>query len=283
MPIVFSSLSVYSSFCIVIHQLPNLVTLFSDIHVSAKRINDFLISSEIEKNDWAIRCSDAEMECCYEIWPDYCLRRNDNYQMECCFYSINIKNGNFYRKQTKSKSFENPVTKKVVGQITENTEPLLTPENALTTDNDNRVHLEISNLNLQIPKGSLIAVIGKNGSGKTTFLEALLGELYAHTIQDPETNTPINQKLIIDGSICYITQMPWIETKTVKENILFNKSYNAETYNEAIYYSGLDQDILDLEDGDETILYNNGENLSGGQKIRLSLARGLYADKDIYL
>ena len=87
----------------------------------------------------------------------------------------------------------------------------------------------------------------------------------------------------INGDMSYLTQQPWILNNTVKENIIFGKDLNLSKYQEAIHYSCLQSDLDILPKQDETEIGEKGVNLSGGQKARVSLARALYKDSDIYL
>lgn len=91
-----------------------------------------------------------------------------------------------------------------------------------------------------------------------------------------------NPKIIINGSIAYSPQKAWIMTGTVKENIVFFQPYDEQRFNDAIHYSCLTEDIKILLNGVDTEIGEKGTNLSGGQKTRISLARALYSNKDIY-
>lgn len=96
---------------------------------------------------------------------------------------------------------------------------------------------------------------------------------------DPETKP----KVKVYGSLAFSPQKAWIMAGTVKENITFFQPYEKKRFDEAITYSCLDDDLKILNKGIETEIGEKGVNLSGGQKARVSLARCLYSDKDIYL
>ena len=87
----------------------------------------------------------------------------------------------------------------------------------------------------------------------------------------------------IDGSIGYVSQHPWILNTTVKQNVTLDEVFNPQRYQDAIKYSCLESDLRILIKRDETEIGEKGVNLSGGQKARVSLARSLYKDCDIYL
>lgn len=133
----------------------------------------------------------------------------------------------------------------------------------------------LKDLDIEIKRGEFVAILGDVGSGKSSFLYSLLGEM-----KYDENNPP---KFLVNGSIAYVGQQPWIQNTTVKKNILFGKEYDEQRYSEAIYFSNLKDDLKVLVKRDETEIGEKGVNLSGGQKARVSLARALYFDPDIYL
>ena len=152
----------------------------------------------------------------------------------------------------------------------------------------------LRNINLEIKKGEFVCIIGKSGSGKSSLLMSVLGELFAR----PSGFIPENEtEIIIDDSevdnsesnlnfnpkISYLSQKPWIRNATVKANILFGKPFVLKRYKECIDYSGLEEDLKILKDGEQTIIGDKGINLSGGQKVRVGLARSLYSGSDLFL
>ena len=87
----------------------------------------------------------------------------------------------------------------------------------------------------------------------------------------------------ISGSLAYVPQQAWIQNAKLRDNILFGTKFEEERYGEAVASCALAADLAMLPAGDETEIGEKGINLSGGQKQRVSLARAVYADKDIYL
>lgn len=130
----------------------------------------------------------------------------------------------------------------------------------------------LKNINLEVPMGSLTAVVGSVGSGKSSLISALLGEM------ERESGT-VNT----DGSIAYVAQQAWIQNATLQENILFCRPMDAQWYQQVVHACALRQDLEMLPAGDQTEIGEKGINLSGGQKQRIALARALYAKTDIYL
>ena len=146
-------------------------------------------------------------------------------------------------------------------------------------DNAEQVHkkptstFRLKNINVQINRGELVALIGTYASGKSSFANCLLGEM---------KNQSASQ-IKINGTIAYCCQIPWIMNDTVKNNILFGKPYDQSRYLDAIKYASLGDDLLILSDRDNTLIGEKGSTLSGGQKARVSLARAVYADHDLVL
>ncbi|CAB3223730.1 unnamed protein product [Arctia plantaginis] len=129
----------------------------------------------------------------------------------------------------------------------------------------------LTNLNLQIPRGSLVAVVGAVGTGKSSLLAALLGEM-----------DKVSGRVNVKGTTAYVTQQAWIQNATVQDNILFGKQLNKTKYNQILRACALKTDLAILPGGDQTEIGEKGINLSGGQKQRVSLARAVYFDADNY-
>ena len=133
----------------------------------------------------------------------------------------------------------------------------------------------LKNIKLQIKKGDLIGIIGEFGSGKTCLFNAILNNLDI-------LNGP-NKKIILNGSIAYIPQKAWILNDTMRNNIIFNSPFNEQKYEKIVKICQLEPDFELLKLGDQTPISDKGDNLSGGQKTRLTIARAVYREADIYL
>ena len=130
----------------------------------------------------------------------------------------------------------------------------------------------LKNIKLEVPKGSLTAIVGVVGSGKSSLLQAIVGEMES-----------VSGNVNIGGTISYVSQQAWIQNLTLKDNILFSQPYQEHKYQEIIDACALEADLKILSNGDQTEIGENGINLSGGQKQRVALARALYFDCDIVL
>ncbi|KAM7463735.1 hypothetical protein LguiA_031856 [Lonicera macranthoides] len=137
---------------------------------------------------------------------------------------------------------------------------------------ENEVKPTLRDVNLEIKMGEKIAICGEVGSGKSTLLAAILGEV-----------PNIQGTIQVYGSIAYVSQSAWIQTGTIRENILFGSALDSQRYKETLERCSLVKDLELLPYGDLTEIGERGVNLSGGQKQRIQLARALYQDADIYL
>ncbi|XP_050236219.1 ABC transporter C family member 4 [Mercurialis annua] len=130
----------------------------------------------------------------------------------------------------------------------------------------------LKNINFEIKKGELTAIVGTVGSGKSSLLASVLGEMHK-----------ISGKVRVCGTTAYVAQTSWIQNGTIQENILFSLPMDREKYDEVIRVCSLEKDLEMMEYGDQTEIGERGINLSGGQKQRIQLARAVYQDSDIYL
>ncbi|XP_020591769.1 LOW QUALITY PROTEIN: ABC transporter C family member 3-like [Phalaenopsis equestris] len=130
----------------------------------------------------------------------------------------------------------------------------------------------LKDLNFKILDGMRVAVCGTVGSGKSSLLACILGEVpkIAGTVK-------------LCGSTAYVAQSPWIQSGKIQDNILFGKEMDSEKYNNVLEACSLKKDLEILPFGDQTIIGERGINLSGGQKQRVQIARALYQDADIFL
>ncbi|XP_017878786.1 multidrug resistance-associated protein 7 [Ceratina calcarata] len=133
----------------------------------------------------------------------------------------------------------------------------------------------LHSLNITVPKGQLVGIMGKVGSGKSLFLDGILGEIV-------KVRGTIAVNNFEDG-FAYVKQNPWVQRGTIRDNILFGKSYDYNKYRNVLKACALSADLNSLPKKDLTAIGEAGNTLSGGQKTRISLARAVYADKDIYL
>ncbi|XP_043571121.1 ATP-binding cassette sub-family C member 3 isoform X3 [Chiloscyllium plagiosum] len=130
----------------------------------------------------------------------------------------------------------------------------------------------LNGISLMVPQGSLVAVVGHVGCGKSSLISALLGEM-----------EKLEGSVAIHGSVAYVPQQAWIRNASLKDNIIFGELLSEQKYQQVLEACALITDLSVLPGGDQTEIGEKGINLSGGQKQRVSLARAVYSDMDVYL
>ncbi|KAI7758337.1 hypothetical protein M8C21_013698, partial [Ambrosia artemisiifolia] len=130
----------------------------------------------------------------------------------------------------------------------------------------------LKDINIRVNQGMRVAVCGTVGSGKSSLLSCILGEV-----------SKISGSVKVEGSKAYVAQSPWIQSGKIEDNILFGREMDRGRYEKVLEACSLKKDLEVLSFGDQTIIGERGINLSGGQKQRIQIARALYQDADIYL
>ena len=154
-------------------------------------------------------------------------------------------------------------------------------------ENQEETRFRLSGLDLSFPKKELSVISGKTGSGKSLLLTAIIGEadIIEGVLTAPKP-PPQHERYddqatagdwIIDSSLAYVAQIPWIENASIKNNILFGLPCDEQRFNKVLHACALEKDLEMLPDRELTDIGANGINLSGGQKWRVSFARALYS------
>ncbi|KAL3231715.1 hypothetical protein RNJ44_00250 [Nakaseomyces bracarensis] len=244
--IVFPALSLFNILNSAIYSIPSMITRIIETSVSVSRLKHFLLLEELDNS--FIERSEAPEDDTTMI--------------------VRINNATFLWKSPEKIQNEDDEhgDSNTAGELEQRVE---STQLALKSIN-----------NFDVPKGSLICIVGRVGSGKSTFLKSILGQLPCIS-GDQGYISPSFQ--INATSIAYCPQEAWIMNATVKENILFGHKYDEDFYNATVKACQLEPDIKVLPDGDDTMVGEKGIVLSGGQKTRLSLARAVYSRADLYL
>ncbi|KAI0035413.1 ABC transporter [Vararia minispora EC-137] len=127
---------------------------------------------------------------------------------------------------------------------------------------------KLRDVNMAVERGSLVAIVGAVGSGKTSLLQGMIGEMRR-----------LEGSVKFGGTIGYCSQSPWIQNATIRENICFGRPFEHDRYWKAVHDACLDADLDMLPNGDMT----EGISLSGGQKQRINICRAIYANTDIVI
>uniref|UniRef100_H2Z8G3 Uncharacterized protein n=1 Tax=Ciona savignyi TaxID=51511 RepID=H2Z8G3_CIOSA len=130
----------------------------------------------------------------------------------------------------------------------------------------------LQNISMTVPEGSLVAIVGQVGCGKSSLVSAMLGDM-----------EKVTGSVSVKGSVAYVPQQPWIQNLTVRDNITFGKDLNICKYQDTVEACELKSDFEMLPASDQTEIGERGINLSGGQKQRVAIARAVYQDADVYL
>ncbi|KAH7925482.1 ABC protein [Leucogyrophana mollusca] len=146
---------------------------------------------------------------------------------------------------------------------------VLTPDNV---ENGAIALFRVKNVTMTITRGQLVAIVGPVGSGKSSLLQGIIGEM-----------RKVSGHVSLGGRVGYCPQTAWIQNATLRDNIIFGQPFEEDKYWHVIEVACLLPDLQLLPDGDLTEIGEKGINLSGGQKQRVNIARALYFDPDIVI
>ncbi|KAI5452228.1 hypothetical protein NCC49_000793 [Naganishia albida] len=256
---IFASLQLFNIIELPMAQLPMVITALSDVHIAILRITKILTAEEqahgLIIDPTAQYAVDAVGDFTYEtaVPPDQMAsgpRPGD-------------KKAN---KDAKKKAKEERKAEKIQDEAN-------TPA---SQNHDNKESLKpfvLTDIRLRIEKGSFVVILGRIGAGKTALLEGLLGEMRQ------TRGAPVR----FGGTISLVTQTPWIQSTSLKDNILFGAPMDSVRLQSAIYACALAKDLEQLSDGISTEIGERGINLSGGQRSRVALARAAYSSADVVI
>ncbi|TQN69244.1 Multidrug resistance protein fer6 [Colletotrichum shisoi] len=261
--LVFSSLALFNGLRIPLNLLPLVLGQVVDAWSSLKRIQDFLLAEEQEE-DVVIKLD------------------GDN--------ALEMTNASFTWERTTTQESEKSAAGTGKGGKKGTTQPTLAPKPAIKSEEplassgnstgdgastlveEEREPFKLQDLNFEIKRDELVAVIGTVGSGKTSLLAALAGDM-----------RKTSGEVALGASRAFCPQYAWIQNATVRDNILFGKDMDKAWYQEVINACALRPDLAMLPNGDLTEIGERGITISGGQKQRLNIARAIYFDSDIVL
>jgi ATP-binding cassette subfamily C (CFTR/MRP) protein 2 len=245
---ILTALRIFGSIFKPIRDLPRVISLLIETIVSLGRIEKFLNQDEVDESNVIKNDPDTMAE----------------------GIAIKVDNGNF--------SWGNEALKKNVINIPDGdkyTASINSQSPDIETENPIDSIAILKNINITINKGELVMIIGETGCGKSSLLNAILNNMLILNKHEA--------KIVTNGRVSYVSQTPWIQNDTVINNILFNHPYDEDKYNRIIEICELLPDFQILCGGDRTELGSRGANLSGGQRSRISVARALYGEGDIYI
>lgn len=236
--VVFSSMAIFNSLRSPLTYLPVCLGMAVDAWASMQRIQEYLLEEEHEV---------------FEVDPS----------LEP---AIHIEDATFTWEKQVSHGSAPVAGNKTFGEI--ETEK----HGSSATLVDEQQPFALNHVKMDINRGELIAVIGGVGSGKTSLLSALTGDM-----------RKTDGSVVWGGTKAVCAQYAWIQNATVKDNIIFGSQVDEEWYRIVVHACSLTADFETLPNGDATEIGERGINLSGGQKQRISLARAVYSKADILL
>lgn len=263
---VFSSLALFNSLRMPLNLLPLVLGQVTDAQTALHRIQEFLLSEE-QKDDiiW-----DENMEDAVEV-------QHASFTWERSATQDKERPGTFQTKgelltAKKAEKQKEKAQKKADKAAKKNRQSSTGSKDDLSSETTEAEPFKLHDIDFTVGRSELLAVIGTVGSGKTSLLAALAGDM-----------RKMSGKVKMASSRAFCPQYAWIQNATVKENILFGKLYKSKWYRDVVDACALQPDLDILPAGDQTEIGERGITLSGGQKQRLNIARAIYFDADIVL
>ena len=265
---IFSSLALFNSLRMPLNLLPLVIGQVTDAGASVGRIQEFLLAEEQQEDvEWDMKMESAvQMEDANFTW-ERSANEDKNAGPKTFQTRKQIKDTKEEKKVEKKKQKEKEKTTKRLSQMDG---PAATDDNS--SENTEVEPFKLQDLNFSVGRNELLAVIGTVGSGKSSLLAALAGDM-----------RKTEGKVKMGAQRAFCPQYAWIQNTTLKENILFGKDYDPAWYDKVLDACALRPDIAILPAGDQTEIGERGITVSGGQKQRLNIARAIYFDADIIL
>lgn len=229
---IFSSLSLFNNLRMPLNMFPMVLGQVVDAYSSSQRIEEFLMAEEV--------ADDIEY----------------NAKLES---AITMEDATFTWEQTKALTNDDKPEDEENGASTPSTMTMIEP-------------FQLPNMNLSIGRSELVGLIGSVGSGKSSLLSALGGEMRRSS-----------GSVTFGASRAFCPQYAWIQNASVRDNITFGKDFDQEWYDKVTDACALRKDFQMLPQGDKTEIGERGITVSGGQKQRINIARAIYFNADIVL
>ncbi|KAH9919495.1 multidrug resistance-associated ABC transporter [Epithele typhae] len=273
--IVFSSVQFLGIIRLPLTLLPLVLASVTDALVALGRISKFLRAEELEvpylvDNDAADAIAvDGDF-----TWET--VRKASDESPKFGHGRSGQRSGKGSRKSSPSRADKRKEKEKRKGKGKDSVLPTVTDGTEGEVEKGKKAEEEkpfaLNALKLNIPKGSFVAIVGRVGSGKSSLLQALIGEMRKN-----------RGDCVFSSTAAYVPQTAWIMNATLRQNVTFGEEDDETKFREIIRASCLEPDLGMLPNGEETEIGEKGINLSGGQKARVSLARAAYSGADIVL
>lgn len=263
---IFSSLALFNSMRIPLNFLPLVIGQVIDANASVKRIQEFLLAEEAEESGkW-----DYDAEAAVTLKEaDFTWERHPTQEANDTPSNTGKKPETKQEKKDRKAEAKQEKKDQRAGIQATNDAGTSTPSDMTLTEER---PFEIKGLNLTFGRNELTAIIGSVGSGKSSLLAALAGDM-----------RKTNGEVIFGASRAFCPQYAWIQNASVRENIIFGKDFKKKWYDDVVDACALRPDLEMLPHGDATEIGERGITVSGGQKQRMNIARAIYFDADIIL
>ncbi|KAG6010759.1 hypothetical protein E4U21_004147 [Claviceps maximensis] len=264
---VFSSLALFNSLRIPLNLLPMVLGQVTDSWSSMKRVEEFLMQEEQEED--IIHRSDGE-HAVEMIQADFTWEKTPSKDSDKEKISASTDKNKRSKGAKIAAASVSKKTRTHSEATTVNAEE--GKEDTASTLVGEREPFQLHDISFEAKRNELIAVIGTVGSGKSSLLSALAGDM-----------RKTRGDVVYGASRAFCPQYAWIQNTTLQNNITFGKGMDRDWYREVIKACALEADIDMLPNGDQTEIGERGINISGGQKQRLNIARAIYFDADVVL
>lgn len=272
---IFSSLALFNALGVPLEMLPVAIGRLVDANASVKRIFEFLDAEELQdESTW----DPGNKNAITVVHASFTWEQNTSSHIEG-----NDEVPPSHERQSKDKSkvtcepskepkrhFKN--IEKIRSLPANSTIPASPAISGIPVDADQNLPFQINDISISIGRNELIAVIGSVGSGKSSLLCALAGDM-----------RKTKGNITFGSSRAFCPQYAWIQNTTVKQNVVFGREFDEKWYNTVIDACALRPDFEILPNGDMTEIGERGITISGGQKQRLNIARAIYFNADIVL
>jgi ATP-binding cassette subfamily C (CFTR/MRP) protein 1 len=261
---IFSSLALFNSMRIPLNFLPLVIGQVIDANASVKRIQEFLLAEEAEETaTWDYNAKDAvTIKNADFTWERHPTQDNEDSPVG--------PGGAAGKKAAKIAAKQEKKDKKEAIHAANDGNGAEAQSDSTTVEE--QAPFKIEGLDLAFGRDELVAIIGSVGSGKSSLLAALAGDM-----------RKTSGEVVIGASRAFCPQYAWIQNATVRENIIFGKDFDQEWYDEVVDACALRADLDMLPAGDKTEIGERGITVSGGQKQRMNIARAIYFNADIIL
>ncbi|KAG8869673.1 hypothetical protein FRB97_000807 [Tulasnella sp. 331] len=261
---IFASLQLFNVIRQPLVMLPLAFTISSDAYVAVKRIGTTLLAEELQDD----MIMDPELPSAIRAFGDFAWETSA--PVDGVMGKGGQGRGGRDYAAIKAKKKAEALAKKEAKERKKSGLPVKTE--AEKEKKEDKAPFELRDINIEIERGTLTCIVGTVGSGKSSLLQALIGEMRR-----------IRGEVVFGGTTSYVPQQPWVQNATVRDNILFGQKEDDDRFDEVIHACALQADLDILPSGLETEIGEKGINLSGGQKARVCLARAVYFDADIIL